>query len=61
MTRDEQNNCLPRITDHKPLFLSVLSRFYGQATKGVRWMPWRQTATKDVATCDKPRGEGSTL
>jgi len=39
----------------------VLSRFYGQATKGVRWMPWRQTAMKDVATCDKPRLGGSTL
>jgi len=21
--------------------LDVLSRYYGQATKGVRWMPWR--------------------
>ena len=21
-------------------------------------MPWRQTAMKDVVTCDKPRGEG---
>ena len=39
----------------------VLSRFYGQATKGVRWMPWRQTAKKDVVTCDKPRLGGNTL
>ena len=29
---------------------------YGQATKGARWMPWRETAMKDVASCDKPRG-----
>ena len=23
---------------------------------GIRWMPWRQRAMKDVADCDKPRG-----
>ena len=28
----------------------------GQVTKGVRWMPWRQEATKGVVSCDKPRG-----
>ncbi len=39
----------------------VLGEFYGQATKGVRWMPWRQKATKDVASCDKPRGAASRL
>ena len=38
---------------------SVLSKFYGQATKGVRWMPWRKQAMKDVASCDKPRGDAS--
>ena len=27
----------------------------GQATKGVRWMPWRQESMKDVASCDKLR------
>jgi hypothetical protein len=26
-----------------------------QATKGIRWMPWRQEAMKDVASCDKRR------
>jgi hypothetical protein len=31
-------------------------QFYGQATKGVRWMPWCQEAMKDVASCDKLRG-----
>ena len=41
--------------------VDVLSRYYGQATKGVRWMPWRQTAKKDVVTCDKPRLGGNTL
>ena len=39
----------------------VLGKFYGQATKGVRWMPWRQKAMKDVASCDKPRGAASRL
>jgi hypothetical protein len=29
---------------------------YGQATKGVWWMPWRQEAMKDVVSCDKLRG-----
>ncbi len=27
--------------------------FYGQATKGVRWMPWCRKAMKDVVSCDK--------
>jgi hypothetical protein len=27
-----------------------------QATKGMRWMPWRQETKKDVGGCDKPRG-----
>ena len=27
----------------------------GQASKGVRWMPWRRTAMKDVVSCDKLR------
>jgi hypothetical protein len=33
----------------------VLSKFYGQATKGTRWMPWHFEAMKDVASCDKRR------
>jgi hypothetical protein len=32
-----------------------VSKFYGQATKGKRWMPWHFEAMKDVASCDKPR------
>ncbi len=32
------------------------SKFYGQATKGARWMPWQKQAMKDVASCDKLRG-----
>ena len=31
----------------------------GQATKGGRWMPWRQEAMKGVASCDMPRGAAS--
>ena len=34
----------------------VLGKFYGQATKGVRWMPWRQQAMKDAVSCEKLRG-----
>jgi hypothetical protein len=33
----------------------VICAFYGQATKGVRWMPWRWEAMKGVVSCDKPR------
>jgi hypothetical protein len=29
---------------------------YGQATKGIRWMPRRDKAMKGVASCDKLRG-----
>ena len=29
--------------------------------KGSWWMPWRQGAKKDVASCDKPRGAVSRL
>jgi len=39
----------------------ALRKFYGQATKGVWWMPWRREAMKDVAGCDKPRGAASRL
>ena len=28
----------------------------GQATKGIRWMPWYREAKKDVGSCDKLRG-----
>ena len=31
---------------------------YGQVTKRIWWMPWRQQAMKDVAACEKPRGAG---
>ena len=33
-------------------------RLYGQVTKRIWWMPWRQQAMKDVVACDKPRGAG---
>lgn len=36
------------------------SKFYGQATKGARWMPWQKQAMKDVASCDKLRGAAHT-
>ena len=31
-------------------------KFGGQASKGIRWMPRRQEAKKDVVSCEKPRG-----
>ena len=36
----------------------AMSKFYGQATKGTRWMPRRVKAMKDVVSCDKP-GRGA--
>ena len=36
------------------------SKFYGQATKGARWMPWQKQAMKDAASCDKLRGAAHT-
>ena len=36
------------------------SKFYGQATKGARWMPWQKQAMKDAASCDKLRGVAHT-
>ena len=41
--------------------LSIGSYFEYQATKGIRWMPWRWKAMKDVASCDKPRLAASKL
>ena len=28
---------------------------FGQANKGIWWMPWHKKAMKDVVSCDKPR------
>jgi hypothetical protein len=33
----------------------ALSVCFGQASKGRRWMPWRQEAMKDVDSCEKLR------
>ena len=35
--------------------------FFGQATKGVRWMPWHRKAMKDVVSCDKRRRGANNL
>ena len=35
--------------------LLLVSKFYGQATKGTRWMPWHFEAMKDVASYEKLR------
>jgi len=33
-----------------------LTKLYGQVTKSIQGMPRRRKATKDAASCDKPRG-----
>jgi hypothetical protein len=43
-------------------FLDMERMLSDQAySKGVRGMPWRTQAMKDVARCDMPRGGASTL
>ena len=41
--------------EEERLLKLLVSKFYGQATKGTRWMPWHFEAMKDVASCDKLR------
>lgn len=38
------------------ILLETLRTNVGQATKGVRWIPWRQEPKKDAEDCDKPWG-----
>ena len=49
----------PNLTERSVMNRDVWGKFYGQATKGVRWMPRRQKAKKDAASCEKPRGVAS--
>jgi hypothetical protein len=50
---------LYRLLSHgRQEYLKECLRLYGQATKRIWWMPWRQQAMKDVVACDKPRGAG---
>src|SRR5207247_8664951 len=44
-----------KIENGLQLQTKCIHKFYGQATKGTRWMPWRGKAMKDVESCDKPR------
>ena len=39
----------------------MLQRIFGQATKGMRWMPWHKKAMKDVVSCDKLRVGANSL
>src|SRR5512137_2440298 len=41
--------------------IDCLQFFYGQATKGVRWMPRQREAMKDVVSCEKLRGAANRL
>ena len=36
--------------------LQFENKHNGQATKGAGRMPWHQEPTKDVISCEKPRG-----
>ena len=49
---------MPDPMSHAVDGVSVLGR-RDQATKGARWMTWRQEAMKDVGACDKPREAGN--
>ena len=40
---------------------ALVVRELGQATKGTRWMPWRQEPMKDVAGDEMLRGAASKL
>ena len=41
------------VRENDVLIEFAMSKFYGQATKGTRWMPRRVKAMKDVVSCDK--------
>ena len=59
-----RGNNLTRIKVQKTkikVCLLLVSKFYGQATKGTRWMPWHFEAMKDVASCEKLRLGASIL
>ncbi len=49
------NYCAGDGGEEERLLKLLVSKFYGQATKGTRWMPWHFEAKKDVASCEKPR------
>ena len=52
---------LSRIIPTPPRLTAWSAAGGGQATKGTRWMPWRQEPMKDVAGCEKLRGVASRL
>ncbi len=58
-------SCLEKRKTESCLGLLVLPEqllgFFGQATKGVRWMPWHRKAMKDVVSCDKRRRGANNL
>ena len=45
----------PRLNVRASGKILLVNKFYGQATKGMRWMPWHLKAMKDVKSCDKQR------
>jgi hypothetical protein len=54
-----------RTKDPRSMYLDVLTRRLSmrvlKCNKGTWWMPWQQEAMKDVAPCEKLRGDGSIL
>ena len=45
-----------RINESKAYENVLASKKRNQATKGIRWMPWRHEPMKDAISCEKPRG-----
>ncbi len=53
--------CVMAVVNHTALDLGLIAEVWrekrdDQATEGTRWMPRRQEAKKDVASCEKSRG-----
>ena len=54
---------ISRISERGPIVFvpgALLMRAI-KCLKGIRWMPWRQEAMKDVVRCEKPRGAANKL
>jgi hypothetical protein len=43
------------------LILKSRVNFMVKLLRACVWMPWRKKAKKDVASCEKPRGDASNL
>jgi hypothetical protein len=55
----EPDVSLRQVGEVRDVWLRGDLELYGQATKRIRWMPWRSEAMKDVTACEKSRGAGN--